>query len=111
MRRAPRIAERAGQMILHLSNHSYLVCDGEVTYRYQPAAPLALAPVRATVPAEAGARPGSFRLHRDSVAHKQALADDDPALAIELAALIQTTQQGLDASLQHAVNGKPPANA
>lgn len=34
-----RIAERAGQMILHLSNHSYLVCDGEVTYRYQPAAP------------------------------------------------------------------------
>lgn len=50
-------------------------------------------------------------LHRDSAALKQALADDDPALAIELAALIQTTQQGLDASLQHAVNGKPPANA
>ena len=34
---------------------------------YQPAAPRVLAPVRAAVPAEAGARPGSFRLHQGRV--------------------------------------------
>lgn len=54
--------------------------------------------------------PINQNLYRDGAALQRALSDDDAALAIDLAGLIQSTQQGLDSALREAVNGKPPAN-
>lgn len=54
--------------------------------------------------------PLNQNLGRDAAALQRALMDDDPALAIDLAGLIQTTQHGLEAALRDAVNGKPPAD-